>query len=96
MTYGVRLSLCHNFPNRAGYTSANAYALVNSISQAKIKVTCVCSKGLYAYTNTAYRRTDKFNKVNKGSEGVGEAGVAKGGGGGKGGDKKNGRAKKLV
>ena len=43
------------------------------VYKVNIKVLCVCSKGLYAYTNTAYRRTDKV-KVDKGSEGGGEGG----------------------
>ena len=84
MTHDVSLSVCHNFPYRAGYFSTSAYALVNCISQANIKLLFVCSIGLYTYTNTAYRPTDKVNKVDKGSEGgwrrgVGVAkGVAKG------------------
>ena len=47
--------------------------------------------GLYVYTKTAYRRTDKVNKVNKGSGGVGEGGVGESGW-----QNKNGRAKNLV
>ena len=90
MTHDVRLSVCHNFPYRAGYISTSTCALVNCISQAQIKVLCVCQIGLYAYTNTAYRRTYKVKKVNKGSEGVAKGGLAKGGW------QKNGRAKKMV
>ena len=42
MTHDVRLSVCHNFPYRAGYISTSTCALVNCISQAQIKVLSVC------------------------------------------------------